>query len=50
MMSHLEAEIGASGFAGKEFTAGDRVFKVAMADDFEYTDPVDKSVARKQVP
>ena len=33
---------------GKEFEAAGKKFTVAMNDDFEYTDPVDGSVAKKQ--
>jgi phosphoglucomutase len=42
MMQDLRAQLGS--LAGQHF--GD--FRVAQADDFEYTDPVDKSVAKRQ--
>jgi phosphoglucomutase len=42
MMQDLRAQLGS--LAGQHF--GD--FRVAQADDFEYTDPVDKSVAKCQ--
>ena len=49
MMAHLESLIGSGSFVGQDFSAGGKIFKVKMADNFEYTDPVDKSVAKNQV-
>ncbi len=35
---------------GKEFVAaGGKVYKVSKADNFEYVDPIDQSVAKNQV-
>jgi len=35
---------------GKEFVAaGGKVYKVSKADNFEYVDPIDHSVAKNQV-
>lgn len=36
-------------FEGKELSANGVTYKVAHTDNFEYTDPVDGSVAKKQV-
>uniref|UniRef100_A0A1A9W7M1 phosphoglucomutase (alpha-D-glucose-1,6-bisphosphate-dependent) n=1 Tax=Glossina brevipalpis TaxID=37001 RepID=A0A1A9W7M1_9MUSC len=48
MMAYLENIISDLSFVGREFTAGGKTYKVKMADNFSYTDPVDKSVATKQ--
>jgi len=48
MMAALEAKITAADFAGKDFTAGGKTYKVKVGDNFSYTDPVDKSVSSKQ--
>jgi len=49
MVHRLNAFIADKANIGKEFTAGGKTFKVAKTEDFEYTDPIDKSVAKKQV-
>ena len=52
MMTDLRNKVSTetvAAFIGKEFTEGDKTYKVAKADDFEYTDPIDKSVSKKQV-
>ena len=49
MVEHLTAFISDKANAGKEFTAAGKTFKVAKAENFEYTDPIDKSVTKKQV-
>lgn len=36
-------------FVGKQLSAGDKVYTVEKADNFEYNDPVDGSVSRNQV-
>ncbi|CAH2043208.1 unnamed protein product, partial [Iphiclides podalirius] len=49
MMAALEARLLGQGFVGSKLTApGGRQYVVRLADNFEYTDPVDGSVARKQ--
>lgn len=48
MMDAMEKKITDPSFVGKEFTSGGKTFKVKVADNFSYTDPVDKSVANKQ--
>lgn len=48
MMSTMEKLITDSSFIGKEFSSGGKTYKVKVADNFSYTDPVDKSVATKQ--
>jgi len=49
MVDRLNAFIADKTTVGKEFTAAGKSFKVAKAEDFEYVDPIDKSVAKKQV-
>ena len=44
MMNHLRETFASSGFIGKDLGG----FKVAEADDFSYTDPIDGSVSSKQ--
>lgn len=48
MMDHLEGLIGSADFVGSEFGAEGKTFKIEKADNFQYTDPVDGSVATKQ--
>ena len=50
MMSHLRKLFADSTFAGSTLkaTSSDTSFKVAEADDFSYTDPIDGSVSTKQ--
>lgn len=48
MMENLENLIKNSSFIGKHFSHGEKTYKVAQADNFEYTDPIDGSVAKKQ--
>lgn len=47
MMSTMEKTITDPSFVGREFTHK-KSYKVKVADNFSYTDPVDKSVATKQ--
>jgi len=49
MVDRLNAFIADKTNVGKEFTGAGKSFKVAKAEDFEYVDPIDKSVAKKQV-
>ncbi|GMT14856.1 hypothetical protein PFISCL1PPCAC_6153 [Pristionchus fissidentatus] len=46
LMTFLEASVNAS--KGKELSANGVTYKVALTDNFEYTDPVDGSIAKKQ--
>ncbi|XP_038049648.1 phosphoglucomutase-1-like [Patiria miniata] len=51
MMANLRSLVDAdkvATFIGREFAEGDKTYKVAKADDFEYTDPIDSSVSKKQ--
>ncbi|ORY31838.1 putative phosphoglucomutase [Naematelia encephala] len=50
MMDHLRKVFASSDFAGSTLkaTSSDASFKVASADDFAYTDPIDGSVSTKQ--
>lgn len=49
MMTALENTITSVAFIGKEFTNAGKRYKVKIADNFSYTDPVDKSISTKQV-
>ncbi|KAK6735443.1 hypothetical protein RB195_018575 [Necator americanus] len=46
LMTFLEAQMAA--FLGKELSANDVTYKVKVADNFEYKDPIDGSLASKQ--
>lgn len=48
-MKHLAESFAQADFVGKEFKYADKVYKVRLADDFQYTDPIDHSVTTKQV-
>lgn len=49
MMTALEKNITDPSFIGKEYSSGGKTYKTKVADNFSYTDPVDKSVSTKQV-
>lgn len=49
MVAQLEKTITDPSFVGKEYSSGGKTYKVKVADNFSYTDPVDKSVSTKQV-
>lgn len=49
MMDHLEKTIADPKFIGKSFNAGGKAYKVKIADNFSYVDPIDNSVAKDQV-
>jgi phosphoglucomutase len=49
VIHHLESSFKQADFIGKVFTHGSKSYKVKLADDFEYTDPIDHSVSKKQV-
>jgi phosphoglucomutase len=46
MMTYLEPQI--AGYIGMTLKANDQQFVVAHADNYEYTDPIDQSVAKNQ--
>ena len=48
MIKHLETQFAQKDFVGKTFSHGDKSYEVALADDFQYVDPVDHSVTTKQ--
>jgi phosphoglucomutase len=49
VMQHLQQTFNnASEFIGKEFSHSGKTYKVALADDFQYTDPIDHSLTTKQ--
>jgi phosphoglucomutase len=48
MMQHLQNTFKQSDFIGKEYKYGDKQFQVALADDFQYKDPIDNSLTTKQ--
>lgn len=49
LMRDLEAVISDKAFTSQKFAVGDHVYSVERADNFEYIDPVDGTVARNQV-
>lgn len=49
MMAKLEERITAAGFKGTKLTNGGKSYTVKHADNYSYTDPIDGSVAQKQV-
>nr|QNH72575.1 phosphoglucomutase isoform 100 [synthetic construct] len=48
MMANLDKMAADSSIVGKVFSHGDKSYKVAKMDNFEYTDPIDNSVSKKQ--
>lgn len=48
MVAALEKTITDPSFIGKEYSSGGKTYKTKIADNFSYTDPVDKSVSTKQ--
>lgn len=49
MMTHLNDLFSQPDFVGKEYSHLGKTYKVSLADDFQYTDPIDHSVTTKQV-
>lgn len=49
MMTAMETLITSSSFAGRSFSFGGKTYKVKIADNFSYNDPIDKSISTKQV-
>uniref|UniRef100_A0AAX7SVD6 Phosphoglucomutase 5 n=1 Tax=Astatotilapia calliptera TaxID=8154 RepID=A0AAX7SVD6_ASTCA len=48
LMRDLEAVISDKAFTSQKFAVGDHMYSVEKADNFEYIDPVDGTVARNQ--
>lgn len=48
-MRDLEALVTDKSFIGQQFAVGNHVYSVAKTDCFEYVDPVDGTVTKKQV-
>lgn len=48
MMATMEMVITEPAFVGKALSDGTKSYTVAVADNFSYSDPIDKSVATKQ--
>lgn len=48
VMAHLQDQFKQSDFVGKEFSHGDKTYTVSLADDFQYTDPIDHVVTKNQ--
>ncbi|XP_052777352.1 phosphoglucomutase-1-like [Mya arenaria] len=48
MMTNLNAFVSDKSNVGKNYTSGDKTYSIANIDNFEYTDPVDKSVSKNQ--
>lgn len=49
MMNHLENHMKSGNLVGKKFTSDGKNYIVKVCDNFSYTDPIDKSVAKNQV-
>lgn len=49
MIADLESAIASQKLNKQSFSAEGKTYIVALADNFHYEDPVDKSVASKQV-
>lgn len=49
MMTAMETFITSSSFTGRSFSFGGKTYKVKIADNFSYNDPIDKSISTKQV-
>lgn len=48
MVASMEKTITNPSFMGRDFTYGGKTYKVQVADNFSYNDPIDKSVSTKQ--
>lgn len=49
LMRDLEGVISDKAFISQKFAVGDHIYSVEKAENFEYIDPVDGTVARNQV-
>ena len=48
MMDHLQSLVDSKDLPGKTFKGDSKEFVVSKADNFEYIDPIDKSVTKNQ--
>lgn len=48
MMENLNKKADDGSLKGQTFTSGGKSYKVAITDNFSYTDPIDKSITKKQ--
>ncbi|XP_064624712.1 phosphoglucomutase-1-like [Lineus longissimus] len=48
MMANLNAMVSEPDIVGNTLSYGEKSFKVALADNFSYTDPIDNSVSKNQ--
>lgn len=49
MMENLNKKADDGSLKGQKLTSGGKSYKVAITDNFSYTDPIDKSITKKQV-
>lgn len=49
MMQYIEATIQKSEFVGSKLTSASKTYVVKLADNYSYVDPIDGSIANKQV-
>jgi phosphoglucomutase len=49
MMDNLNAMVAEPDIVGNTLSYEEKSFKVAQADNFSYTDPIDNSVSKNQV-
>jgi phosphoglucomutase len=49
VMKHLQDTFQQKDFIGRVISHSNKTYEVALADDFQYTDPIDHSVTTKQV-
>lgn len=49
MMAALDAMSDNASMVGKELSQSGKTYTIAKIDNFAYTDPIDGSVAKKQV-
>lgn len=49
MMKLLEEKVTHSSFAAQVLESGGKKYTVKLGDNFQYTDPIDRSVATNQV-
>lgn len=48
VMNHLKEQFKETDFVGKTLKHGDKTYVVKLADDFQYTDPIDHVVTKNQ--
>lgn len=49
LMSDLETKVTDPKYKGRKFVHGSKSYILKQADNFEYCDPIDKSITKKQV-